>query len=78
MVVADFMTKPLQLQGSHFRRLRDLRIGMTSIKKSKKIPNKNTVLNVTKRDGCVKVRELERSQTAVRPDSPTSVGSWAQ
>ncbi len=32
-MVADFMTKPLQ--GSHFRRLRDLIMGMTSIKWSK-------------------------------------------
>ncbi len=32
-MVADFMTKPLQ--GSHFRRLRDLIMGMTSIKRSK-------------------------------------------
>ena len=32
-MVADFMTKPLQ--GSHFRRLHDLIMGMTSIKRSK-------------------------------------------
>ncbi len=32
-MVADFMTKPLQ--GSHFRRLRDLITGTTSIKKAK-------------------------------------------
>jgi hypothetical protein len=32
-MVADFMIKPLQ--GSHFRRLRDLITGMTSIKRSK-------------------------------------------
>jgi hypothetical protein len=32
-MVADFMTKPLQ--GSKFRRLRDLIMGMTSIKRSK-------------------------------------------
>ncbi len=32
-MVADFMTKPLQ--GSHFRRLRDLIMGMKSIKKAK-------------------------------------------
>ncbi len=73
-MVADFMTKPLQ--GSHFRRLYDLIMGMTSIKKSK-IPNKSTV-TVTKRDGRIKVMELKRSQTAVRPDSPTSVGLLAQ
>ncbi len=45
-MVADFMTKPLQ--GSHFRRLRDLIMGTTSIKKAK-IPSKSTV-TVTKRD----------------------------
>jgi hypothetical protein len=44
-MVADFMTKPLQ--GSHFRRLRDLIMGTTSIKKAK-IPRKSTV-TVTKR-----------------------------
>ncbi len=32
-MVADFMTKPLQ--GSHFRRLRNLIMGMASIKKAK-------------------------------------------
>jgi hypothetical protein len=32
-MVADFMTKPLQ--GSHFRRMRDLIMGMTSVKRSK-------------------------------------------
>ena len=87
-MVADFMTKPLQ--GSHFRRLRDLIMGMSSIKKAKipskgmssvkkaKIPRKSTV-TVTKRDGRIKVRELERShRTAVRPASPTSVGLLAQ
>ena len=73
-MVADFMSKPLQ--GSNFRRLRDLVMGMTSIKKSK-IPSKSTV-TVAKRDGHIKVRELERSQTAVRPDCPTSVGLLAQ
>jgi len=33
-MVADFMTKPLQ--GSHFRRLRDLIMGMTKVGKSGK------------------------------------------
>jgi hypothetical protein len=37
-MVADFMTKPLQ--GSHFRRLRDLIMGMTKVEKSKN-PRKN-------------------------------------
>jgi hypothetical protein len=73
-MVADFMTKPLQ--GSHFRRLRDLIRGMLSIKKAK-IPSKSTV-TVTKRDSRIKVRALEKSLTAVRPASPTSVGLLAQ
>jgi hypothetical protein len=73
-MVADFMTKPLQ--GSHFRRLHDLIMGTTSIKKAK-IPRKSTV-TVTKRDGWVKVRALERKQTAVRPASPTSVALVTQ
>ncbi len=73
-MVADFMTKPLQ--GSHFRRLRDLIMGTTSIKKAK-IPSKSTV-TVTKRDGRIKVRALKRRQTAVRPASPTSVTMLAQ
>jgi hypothetical protein len=73
-MVADFMTKPLQ--GSHFRRLGDLIMGMSSIKKAK-IPGKSTV-TVTKRDGRIKVRALERSLTAVRLASPTSVGLLAQ
>jgi hypothetical protein len=68
------MTKPLQ--ESHFRSLCDLIMGMSSMKKAK-IPSKSTV-TVTKRDGCIKVRVLERSQTAVRPASPTSVGLLAQ
>ena len=87
-MVADFMTTPLQR--SHFRRLRDLIMGMSSIKKAKipskglssvnkaKIPRKSTV-TVTKRDGHIKVRELERSRrTAGRSASPTSVGLLAQ
>ncbi len=55
------MTKALQ--GSHFRRLHDLIMGMSSIKKAK-IPSKSTVTE-TKRDGRIKVRALERSLTAV-------------
>jgi hypothetical protein len=70
----DFMTIPLQ--GSHFRRLRDLIMGMSSIKKAK-IPSKRTV-TVTKRDGRIKVRVLESRQTAVRPVSPTRVALLAQ
>jgi hypothetical protein len=73
-MVADLMTKPLQ--ESHFRRLRDLIMGMSSIKKAK-IPSKSTV-TVTKRDGRIKVRALKRSLTAVRPAGPTSVGLLAQ
>jgi hypothetical protein len=73
-MVADYMTKPLQ--GSPFGRLGDLIMGTTSIKKAK-IPSKSTV-TVTKRDGCIKVRALERRRTAVRPASPTSVALLAQ
>ena len=73
-MVADLMAKPLQ--GSHFRRLRDLIMGTSSIKKAK-IPSKSTV-TITKRDGRIKVRALERRQTAVRPASPTSVALLAQ
>ncbi len=73
-MVADFMTKPLQ--GSHFRRLGDLIMGTTSIKKAK-IPSKSTV-TVTKRDGHIKVRALERRRTAVQSASPTSVALLAQ
>ena len=71
--VADFMTKPMQ--GCHFRRLRDLITGNTSIKKA--IPSKSTVI-MTKRDGRIKVRALERRQTAVPTASPTSVALFAQ
>ena len=87
-MVVDFMTKPHR--GSHFRKLRDLIMGMSSIKKAKilskgmssvkkaKIPRKSTV-TVTKRDGLIKVRELKGShRTDVRPASPTSVGLLAQ
>ncbi len=73
-MVAEYMTNPLQ--GSHFRRLRDLIMGTTSIKKAK-IPSKSTV-TVTKRDGRIKVRGLKRRQTTVRPASPTSVALLAQ
>ncbi len=73
-MVADFMTKPLQ--GRHFRRLRDLIMGTTSIKKAK-IPSKSTV-TMTKRDGCITVSAFKRRQTAVRPGSPTSVALLAQ
>jgi hypothetical protein len=73
-MVADFMTKPLQ--GIHFRRLCDLIMGTTSIKKSK-IPSESAV-TVTKKDGPIKVRALKRRQTAVRPASPTSVALLAQ
>ncbi len=63
-MVADFMTKPLQ--GSHYRRLHDLITGTTSIKKAK-IPSKSTV-TVTKGDGRIKVRVLERRQTAAHEE----------
>jgi hypothetical protein len=73
-MVAGFMTKPLQR--SHFRRLRDLIMGTDSIKKAK-IPSKSTV-TMTKRYGHIKVRALERRQTAVRPASLASVALLAQ
>jgi hypothetical protein len=77
-MVADFMAKPLQVQGSHFRRLRDLIMGMPSISiKKAKIPSKSTV-TVTKRYGHIKVRALKRRRTTVRPASPTSVALLAQ
>ena len=74
-MVADFMTKPLQ--GSHFRRLHDLIMGMSSINKKAKIPSKSTV-TVAKRDGRIKVRVLKRRRTTVRPVRPTSVAFLAQ
>jgi hypothetical protein len=73
-MVADFMTKPLQ--GSHFRRLRDLIMGMSSIKKAK-IPSKSTV-TMTKKDRRIKVRALERRRATVRPTRPISVALLAQ
>jgi hypothetical protein len=73
-MVADFLTKPIQ--GSHFRRLCDLIMGMSSIKKAKILSKSNVTM--TKRDGCTKIRALERSPTAMRPSSPTSVGLLAQ
>jgi len=83
-MVADFMTKPLQ--GSHFRRLRDLIMGMTKVDKSK-IPIKNTY-TVTKKDGQAKVKRLERikrpgreivrKEATERASSPTSVALLAQ
>ena len=51
-------------------------MGTTSIKNAKN-PSKSAV-TVTKRDGCIKVRALERRQTAVRPTIPTSVALLAQ
>ncbi len=73
-MVADFMTKPLQ--GDHFRRLRDLIMRPTSIKKAK-IPSKS-IVTMTKRDGRIKVRVFKRRKTAVRHASPTSVALLAQ
>jgi hypothetical protein len=67
--VADFMTKPLQ--GSHFRRLCDLIMGMASIKKAK---NPSTSKSpVIKRDNSVKVRLLKRNKTARKLVSSSSV-----
>ncbi len=62
-MVADFMTKPLQ--GSHFRRLRDLIIGMASITKPKNPSKSNT-------------RLLEEYKTAKKLVSPSSVKVMAQ
>jgi hypothetical protein len=73
-IEADFMTKPLQR--SRFRRLCDLIMRTTSIKKAK-IPSKS-IVTMTKRDGHIKVRALKRRQTPVRPASPTSVALLAQ
>jgi hypothetical protein len=62
-MVADFMTKPLQ--GSHFRRLRDLIMGMTSVNRSKS-PTSSSVK-------CKK-----RNKKAERSVSPSCVGGLAQ
>jgi hypothetical protein len=73
-MVADFMTK--LLQGSHFRRLRNLSMGMTSIKKTKNSSvSKSTVI---KRDNSVKVGLLEGNKTARKQVSPSSVKVLAQ
>ncbi len=55
-MVAGFMTKPLQ--GSHFRRLRDLIMGMTSIKR-----HKNPTLS--------SVKPRKRKKKAERSVSPS-------
>jgi len=62
-MVADFMTKPLQ--GSHFRRLRDLIMGMTSVKRSKSPISSS-------------VKCKKRNKKAERSVSPSCVGSLAQ
>ena len=80
-------------KGSHFRRLRDLIMGMTKVEKSKN-PSKNgydpikNTYTVTKKDGRVKVRHLERTkrpgreivrrEATERASSPTSVALLAQ
>ncbi len=74
-MVADFMTKPLQ--GRHFRRLRDLMMGMTSIKKAKN-PSMSKSTAVIKRDNSVKVRLLKENKTARKQISPSSVKVLAQ
>jgi hypothetical protein len=60
---AEFMTKPLQ--GSHFRRLCNLIMGVTSIKKAKN-PSKS------------KSRLLKGNKTAKKPVSSSSVKVMAQ
>ncbi len=62
-MVADFMTKPLQ--GSHFRRLRNLIMGMASIMKAKN-PSKS------------KPSLLKGNKTAKKPVSSSSVKVMAQ
>jgi hypothetical protein len=62
-MVADFMAKTLQ--GSHFRRLRNLIMDMASIKKAK---------NPSKR----KSRLLKGNKTAKKPVSSSSVKVMAQ
>jgi hypothetical protein len=62
-MVADFMTKPLQ--GSHFRRLCNLIMGMASIKKAKN-PSKS------------KTRLLEGNKTSKKSGSSSSVKVMAQ
>jgi hypothetical protein len=62
-MVADFMTKPLQ--GSHFRRFRNLIMGMVSIKKAKN-PSKS------------KTRLLKGNKTAKKSSSSSSVKVMAQ
>jgi hypothetical protein len=62
-MVADFMTKPLQ--GSHFRRLHDLIMGMTSIKRSK-----NLTLS--------SVKLKKRNKKAERLVSPSCADGLAQ
>jgi hypothetical protein len=73
-MVADFMTKPLQ--GSHFRRLRDIIMVMASIKKAKNPSTRKST--VIKRDNSVKVRLLEGNKTARKPVSSSSVKVMAQ
>jgi hypothetical protein len=62
-MVAEFMTKPLQ--GSHFRRLHNLIMGMASIKKAKN-PSKS------------KTRLLEGNKTAKKSGSSSSVKVMTQ
>jgi hypothetical protein len=60
-MVAHFMTKPLQ--GSHFRRLRDLIMGMTSTKRS---------LNPTSSSVKLKKRK-KKAERLVSPSCATGV-----
>jgi hypothetical protein len=62
-MVVDFMTKPLQ--GSHFRRLSNLSMGISSVEKAK---NPSTS----------KSRLLEENKTARKPVSSSSVKVMAQ
>jgi hypothetical protein len=76
-MVADFMTKPLQ--GSHFRRLRDLIMSMASIKKAKNpSTSKPTVIKRDNSVNSVKVRLLKGNKTARKPFSSSSVNVMPQ
>jgi hypothetical protein len=67
------MTKPFQ--GSHFKRVCDYIMGMTSIKKAKNPSTSKPT--VTKKDNSVKVRLFERNKTAKKWVNPSSVGVLA-
>ncbi len=66
----------MSFRGSHFRRLRNLIMGMASIKKAKNpIMSKSIVI---KRDNSVRARLLEGDKTARKPVSSSIVKVMAQ